>query len=130
MASLKMALRRLIGAAAAKGRFARAAARKRMDRAAAKRRFTLASARRRLSSLWSGLRLGPILALLLLPALLLALGRYLGLQRFDALWSTPGWWAEYLLLLCPALLFWALFDRAWVVWRAGGVPLLLLTAGG
>ncbi len=127
MASLKMALRRRIGAAAAKGRFARAAARKRMDRAAAKRRFTLASARRRLSSLWSGLRLGPTLALLLLPALLLALGRYLGLQRFDAMWSTPGWWAEYLLLLCPALLFWALFDRAWAVWLAEGIPLLLLT---
>ena len=72
-------------------------------------------------------RISSALTLLLLPALLLALSRYLGLQRFIALAATPGWWAEYLLLLCPALLLWACFDRAWAVWLAEGVPLLLLT---
>ena len=72
-------------------------------------------------------RLSSALTLLLLPALLLLLSRYLGLQRFLALSATPGWWAEYLLLLAPALILWACFDRAWVVWLAEGVPLLLLT---
>ncbi len=75
----------------------------------------------------AGKRLLTALSLLALPALLLLLGRYLGLQRFAALAATPGWWAEYLLLLCPALLLWACFDRAWAVWLAEGVPLLLLT---
>ena len=72
-------------------------------------------------------RLTAAAAALLLPALLLALGRYLGLQRFAALIGTPGWGAEYLLLLCPALLLWALTGRAWAVWLAEGVPLLVLT---
>ena len=72
-------------------------------------------------------RVSAALTMLLLPALLLILSRYLGLQRFVSLAATPGWWAEYLLLLAPALLLWALFDRAWAVWLAEGAPLLLLT---
>ena len=127
MSSLMIALRRRFGAAAARGRFARAKARRRMDRAAARRRFTEAAARDRLASLEGRLHLGSLLSVLLLPLLLLLLGRYLGLQRFDALADTPGWGAEYLLLLCPALLLWALTGRAWAVWLAEGIPLLLLT---
>ena len=66
-------------------------------------------------------------AVVLMPALLLLLSRYLGLQRFAGLGATPGWWAEYLLLLAPGALLWACFGRAWAVWLAEGIPLLLLT---
>ncbi len=72
-------------------------------------------------------KLSTALTILLLPALLLLLSRCLGLQRFLALADMPGWRAEYLLLLAPALLLWACFDRAWAVWLAEGIPLLLLS---
>ena len=127
MDAWKIAMRRRLGSAAAKRRFFRASARRKLDRAAAKRRFALAAIWQRLALTGLGRRIASALMLLALPALLLLLGRYLGLQRFAALATTPGWWAEYLLLLCPAALLWACFDRAWAVWLAEGVPLLLLT---
>ena len=126
MNAWQTALRRRFGSAGAKLRFSRAAARRRLDRAAAKRRFALAAVFQRLTPAVRQ-RLIETASVLLLPALLLLLGRYLGLQRFAALPASPGWGAEYLLLLCPALLLWAAFGRAWAVWLAEGIPLLLLT---
>ena len=66
-------------------------------------------------------------ALLPLTALLLLLGRFIGLQSLSALGESRGWWAEYLLLLGPALLLWAAFGRHWAVWLAEGIPVLLLS---
>lgn len=65
-------------------------------------------------------------AAVLLPLLLLVLERLICLQRLAALPLSGGWGGEYLLLLCPALLLWALLGRLWAVWLAEGVPLLLL----
>ena len=65
-------------------------------------------------------------AALLLPALLLLLSRLMGLRGVEDLWSSRGWWAEYLLLLGPALLLWAAFGRHWALWLAEGIPVLLL----
>ncbi len=65
-------------------------------------------------------------AALLLPLLLLLLGRLIGLQGLSTLLASAGWGAEYLLLLCPALLLWAVFGRPWCVWLAEGLPALTL----
>ena len=65
--------------------------------------------------------------LLLEPLLLLLLSRFLYLQGFSGLLRSGDWLPEYLLLLLPAALLWAVFDRAWVLWLAEGLPLLLLT---
>ncbi len=68
----------------------------------------------------------PAAVLALLPFLLLVLERLICLQRPAALLSSGGRGGEYLLLLCPALLFWALLGRLWAIWLAEGIPLLLL----
>ncbi len=65
--------------------------------------------------------------LLLEPLLLLALSRFVFLQGFAGLFRSGDWLPEYLLLLGPAALLWAAFDRAWCLWLAEGLPLMVLT---
>ncbi len=65
--------------------------------------------------------------LLLEPALLLLLSRFIAFQGFSGLFRSGGWLPEYLLLLLPAALLWAAFHRPWCLWLAEGLPLLLLT---
>ena len=65
--------------------------------------------------------------LLLEPLLLLALSRFLFLQGFAGMFRSGDWLREYLLLLGPAALLWAAFDRPWCLWLAEGLPVMLLT---
>ncbi len=65
--------------------------------------------------------------LLLEPALLLVLSRFVFLQGFSGLFRSGDWLREYLLFLGPAALLWAAFDRAWCLWLAEGLPVMLLT---